>query len=201
MLGSIAKALLPLSVLLLAACGDGSRPNYSQQTTPPELAWAKTPPAYTVSASLTVSVTASDATMGVGNVFVLVGSQQTAATQEGDGTWQAAITLPVQGQNIVTVWAEDKASPTPNSGRGRGTPYELTATVNYSPMPPSVTYDGTFASYADERGVQLVADANGIAKIPPQYTVGPKLPVVLGADVYKAVTRLEPAPSSWTREM
>jgi hypothetical protein len=187
---TILKELLPLCVVLLPACGGGGRPNYSQQTTPPEVAWDTTPPVYTVSPSLTVSVKATDTTMGVGNVFVLVGSQQTAASQQSDGTWQAAIALPVQGQNIVTVWAEDKASPTPNSGRGRGTPYELTVTVTYSPAPPSVTYDGTFTSYSDERGLQLVADANGIAKMPAQYTVGAKVPVVLGADVYKAVTRL-----------
>jgi hypothetical protein len=177
-------------LLAVVACNGGSRPNYSAKTSPPELAWAVTPPVYTVLPSLTVRVTAADTTMGVGNVFVLVGSQQTGATRQSDGTWQAAITLPVQGQNIVTVWAEDDASPTPNSGRGRGTPYELTATVNYSPAPPSLTYDGTFDSYADERGLQLVADANGIAKMPAQYTIGAKVPVVLGADVYKAVTRL-----------
>jgi len=180
--------LLSSSVLSLVGCGSG-RPNYSPATTPPEVAFSPPPPAYTVTPSITIGVTATDL-QGVGKVYVLVGAERVAASRQADGTWQATILLPVVGHNIVTVWAEDKATPTPNSGEGLDPPYQITADVDYAPTPPSLSYDASFASYADERTVELAVDGNGIAKVPPEYLVGQKLSIPPGGDIYKSSSRL-----------
>jgi hypothetical protein len=151
--------------------------------------WVTQPPQYTVAASLTVNVTATS-NLGVKAVYVSVGSTRTPAAKQGNGTWLAEITLPVVGHNIIAVWAEDSTSPTPNSGENSDVPYRLVADVNYAPTPPSISYDAAFGSYTDERSIQLAVDANGIAKMPAEYTIGPKLPIPPGGDIYKMSTRL-----------
>lgn len=184
----IRGVLVVSGVLLGFACGS-SRPGYSSENAPPALAWVTSPPQYTVSASLTLNVSATS-NLGVKTVYFSVGSTRTAAAKQGDGTWLAEITLPVVGHNIVSVWAEDFTSPTPNSGESADAPYRLIADVNFAPTPPSLSYDAAFGSYTDERNIQLVTDANGIAKVPAEYTIGPKLPIPPGGDIYKASTRL-----------
>lgn len=179
---------LAFAVAGLAACG-GERPDYSALSTPPEVSFVTAPPAYTASASLPLSIAARNPT-GVRAVYALSGSQRFAARQQGDGTWVATVQLPVIGKNTVTVWAEDMASPTPNSGQGMDAPYQLVQDVLYDPTPPSVSYDAAFASYSDERTLQLEVDQNGIAKVPPAYVAGAKVGVLPGGDFYKAWSRL-----------
>ena len=172
----------------VAACG-GDRPDYSALSTPPEVSFANAPPAYTASATLPLAIAARNPT-GVRAVYALSGSQRFAARQQGDGTWVATVQLPVIGKNTVTVWAEDMASPMPNSGQGMDAPYQLVQDVLYDPTPPSVSYDAAFASYSDERNLQLDVDQNGIATVPPAYVAGAKVGVLPGGDFYKAWSRL-----------
>ena len=183
----------------LAACG-GGRPSYSALSTPPEVAFATPPPTYTSSASLSLSVSARKPT-GVRGVYALAGSQRFAARQQGDGTWQATVQLPVIGKNTVTVWAEDTGSPTPNSGQGMDAPYQLVQDVVYDPTPPSVSYDPSFASYSDERNLEVQVDANGVANVPPAYVTGAKAGVLPGGDFYKAWTRLSGGPDMKASEL
>lgn len=170
------------------ACG-GGRPDYSARSTPPEVAFVSAPPAYTASATLPLVIAAQNPT-GVRAVYALSGSQRFAARPQGDGTWVVAVQLPVIGKNTVTVWAEDMAAPMPNSGQGMEAPYQLVQDVLYDPTPPSVAYDPAFASYGDERYLELEVDQNGIATVPPAYAVGTKTGVLPGGDFYKAWSRL-----------
>src|SRR5512138_2038812 len=172
----------------VAACS-GGRPDYSVRSTPPEVAFVSAPPAYTASATLPLVIAARNPT-GVRAVYALSGSQRFAARQQGDGSWVVTVQLPVIGKNTVTVWAEDMASPTPDSGQGMDAPYQLVQDVLYDPTPPSVSYDAAFASYSDERTLQLDVDQNGIAKVPPAYIAGAKTGVLPGGDFYKAWSRL-----------
>lgn len=172
----------------VAACS-GDRPDYSALSTPPEVSFANAPPAYTASATLPLAIAARNPT-GVRAVYALSGSQRFAARQQGDGTWVATVQLPVIGKNTVTVWAEDMASPMPNSGQGMDAPYQLVQDVVYDPTPPSVSYDASFPSYSDERTLELDVDLNGVAKVPPAYVAGPKVGVLPGGDFYKAWSRL-----------
>jgi hypothetical protein len=188
------------SVLSLAACGGGGRPGYSPESSAPELTWNAAPPTYTANASITVSVTAT-ATQGVRDVIVLCGSQRWSAGLQADGSWQATVTLPNLGKNTVIVWAEDKSSPSPNTGQGLGPPYQLTQDIIYDPTPPSVTYDASYASYTDERGVELEVDANGVAKVPAKYTIGPRYGIPLGGHIYKASTRLSAGTGMTAQEL
>jgi len=181
-------ALLLVVVPVVTACG-GGRPDYSAQSSAPEVAFAAAPPAFTGTSSVTLTISAHKST-GVKAVYALAGSQRWSARPQGDGTWQVTVQLPVIGKNTVTIWAEDMASPTPNSGQGLSAPYQLVQDVFYDPTPPSVSYDPSFASYADERNLQLAVDVNGVAKVPPQYLPAPKTGVLPGGDFYKAWSRL-----------
>ncbi|ACL64491.1 hypothetical protein A2cp1_1146 [Anaeromyxobacter dehalogenans 2CP-1] len=172
----------------LAACG-GGRPDYSALSTPPEVSFVTPPPTYTASVTLPIGIAARNPT-GVRAVYALTGSQRFAAKQQGDGTWVATVQLPVIGKNTVTVWAEDMASPMPNSGQGMDPPYQLVQDVVYDPTPPSVSYDASFPSYSDERTLELEIDLNGVAKVPAAYVAGPKVGVQPGGDFYKAWSRL-----------
>ncbi|GAO01280.1 hypothetical protein [Anaeromyxobacter sp. PSR-1] len=183
----------------LAACG-GGRPDYSARSTPPEVSFVTAPAAYTASATLPLSIAARNPT-GVRAVYALTGSQRFAAKEQGDGTWMATVQFPVIGKNTVTVWAEDMASPTPNSGQGMDAPYQLVQNVLYDPTPPSVSYDASFASYSDERDLQLEVDQNGVAKVPPAYVVGAKAGALPGGDIYKAWSRLSGGPEMNASEL
>jgi len=179
-------ALAP--VVLLAACGPG-RPDYSPARTPPQVQLATAPPQYTSSPFVTLSIVAT-AVQGVKAVHALCGAVETDATREADGTWQVTVQLGVVGMNTIAIWADDTASPTPNSGRGMDPPYQIVVEVIYDPTPPSVTYDASYASYTDERNVQLLVDANGAAVLPAAYSIGPKYGIPLGGDIYKASSRI-----------
>jgi hypothetical protein len=172
----------------LIACS-GGRPGYSALSTPPQVSFATPPPAFSASATLPLSVSAQNPT-GVRSVYALVGSQRFTAKRQDDGTWQVSVQLPVVGKNTVTVWAEDMGSPTPNSGQGMDPPFQLVQDIVYDPTPPSISYDPSFASYSDERTLQLEVDQNGVPSVPPTYVVGAKAGVLPGGDFYKAWSRL-----------
>ncbi len=184
-----AGQLVVLGVGFLAiACG-GDRPDYSLRNTPPEVAFAAPPPAYTATPMVAVGIIATNPT-GVRAVYALSGAQRWPAVLQEDGTWRVTLQLPVIGKNTVTVWAEDNASPSPNSGQGMDPPYQLVQEIVYDPTPPSVTYDAAFASYGDERDLDLVVDANGIAVVPASYATLQKTGVLPGGHFYKAWSRL-----------
>jgi len=144
---------------------------------------------YTNQSSVTLNVNAQDSS-GVGAVYAQVDTSTFAGVLQG-GTWMIQIpSLPVVGHNPVTVWAVDQAQPTPNSGLGVPG-YELTLDILYDAAPPVVSYDDAFASYADERGMSVAADANGRAVVPASYILAhPRAAIPLGGDIYKAATRL-----------
>ena len=158
-------------------------------TTPPVLALVTPAPLYVQAAALTLRISASDPS-GVKAVYALAGAGPSLATLQPDGTWLVTLALPATGQNTVTVWGEDKVTPTPNSGLGKGAPYELTLEVIYDPTPPSVTYDASIFSYSDERSLALGVTSDGVATVPPTYAVGPRVGVLLHGDIYKAYSRL-----------
>lgn len=181
-------AVLLAAAPLLVACGS-SRPGYSPESMPPEIAFDGAPPTYVSSPQVTLSVTAASP-KGVKGVYALCGSQRWSATKQESGTWQVEVTLPVTGTNTVIIWAEDLTSPAPNSGQGMNAPYQLTQDIVFNPTPPSITYDATYGSYSDERSLTLEVDANGVAKMPAAYSIGPRLAIPLGGHIYKASTRL-----------
>src|SRR5689334_7202128 len=125
------RALSIVGALAAAGCG-GSRPDFSLRSAPPQVSFANAIPTFTSGSSLTLSVNARNPT-GVKNVYALAGSQRWAAAPQSDGTWRTTVQLPVIGKNTVTVWAEDAASPTPNSGQGLEAPYQLVQDVFYDP--------------------------------------------------------------------
>ena len=182
------KLLVVASAGLLAACGSG-RPDYAPQSSPPEVMFNGAPPTYVSTGAVTLSITATD-TDGVKAVYALCGAQRWAAVKQEDGTWLVTVQLPVVGANTVVVWAEDLTSPTPNSGQGMDSPYQITQTIIYDPTPPSVRYDASYGSYSDERTLQVLVDANGVARVPAAYSIGPRLAIPLGGDIYKASSRL-----------
>jgi len=155
---------------------------------PPVLSFAAALPTYSSSYRVTIAVNATDAS-GVKAVHALVGSVQTAATV-ANGIWYVDVELPSVGHNIITVWAEDLAQPVSNSGFGKSAPYQLTADVLYDPIPPTATYDSSFASYYDERGMTVGAGADGLALVPPVFSTQPRTAVPLAGAIYKAATRL-----------
>ncbi len=84
--------LLVITSGLAAGC-NGGRPDYSARSVAPEVSFADAPPAYTSTASLTLSVAARNPT-GVKAVYALSGSQRWTAKPQPDGTWQATVQLP-----------------------------------------------------------------------------------------------------------
>ena len=156
--------------------------------TPPELTLVSTPPAYSNGVNLRVIVSASDAS-GTKAVYAQVGATRLTANLVG-ANWQVDVFLQTVGHNTVTVWAEDLAQPTVNSGLGKGAPYELVLDVVFDPDSPRAAYDATFASYYDERGMTVATGSDGLALVPPTYAGGPKAPVPLGGDIFKSATRV-----------
>lgn len=156
--------------------------------TPPVLAMATQPPQFTSSSVARLSVTAQDAS-GVKAVYALVG----ATRHEGhlvDGVWQVEVAMPAVGHNAVTVWGDDLAEPATNSGLGGGPPYQLDLDITFDPDPPLAVLDGSFASYADDRGTTVAAGPDGLARVPAAYATGPRVGIPNGGEIYKAATRL-----------
>jgi len=168
--------------------------------TPPVLALATTPPKYTNATSVTLSVSATDPS-GVAGVYALVGGQQTSATQQANGTWQLVVSLPTVGHNLIQIWGVDDVQPTPNSGFGGPPPSQLMVDVVYDATAPAISYDGTFASYFDERVLSVNVDENGMAVVPPVYSFGPRYALAPGGEIYKAATRLSMGTSPVAQEL
>ncbi len=156
--------------------------------TPPALTMSAPPSQYTSSSVIRLSLTAQDPS-GVKAVYALVGATRHQG-QLVDGAWQVEVALPAVGHNGITLWAEDLAEPATNTGLGAGPPYEQELDVTFDPDPPQAVFDGSFASYADERSATVQAGVDGLAKVPAAYVVGPKGAIQNGADVYKVATRL-----------
>jgi hypothetical protein len=158
--------------------------------TPPEIALVGPAPAYSRSQLLHLAVSAKDAS-GVKAVYARAGAVDRAAELR-DGVWLLDIPLPSVGHNAVTIWAEDRAQPGSNSGRGLDLPHQITLDVMFDPDPPSATYDAAFASCFDERGMAVASGADGLARLPAAYSVGARTGVPNGGHIYKAATRLAP---------
>ncbi len=156
--------------------------------TPPEISLASAPPTYSGSVNVRLSVNTIDAS-GTKAVYAQVGGTRLAANLV-NGTWQVDLFLQSVGHNAVTIWAEDLAQPAPNSGLGRGAPYELDLDIIFDPDAPRAIYDGSFASYADERGLAVAAGADGLALVPASYTSGARVAIANGGEIYKAATRV-----------
>jgi hypothetical protein len=160
--------------------------------TPPVVSWAADPPAAVGTASVSLSISASDDRTGVKGVMAQVGTSAPApATLQPDGKWVADLLL-LPGPNVISAWAEDNAA-VPNSGQFRPAPYQLAATVIWETSAPTVAYNSSFASYRDERGMTLAKDPGGLATVPPVYGYADPTPVAIpssGGHVYKAASRL-----------
>lgn len=156
--------------------------------TPPEIAFATTPPAFVGKSFLSLQVTAADGS-GVKAVFAQVGGSRQAATLV-DGTWHVDLLLQAVGHNAITLWAEDAAEPASNSGLGAGNPHQLDLDVVYDPDAPMAVYDAAFESYADERSLTVATGADGLAAVPAAYVSGAREAIPNGGHIYKAATRL-----------
>lgn len=154
----------------------------------PEVALVAAPSAYTNKADFLLSLTATDPS-GVKAAYAQVGAQREGGSLVG-GTWQIPVHLPSVGHNAVTLWAEDLAAPAPNSGLGRGAPYEIALDVVYDPDPPTAIYDSAFASCYDERAMTVAKGPGLFAAVPASYSVAARTALPNGAHVYKAATRL-----------
>ena len=156
--------------------------------TPPALTLVSAPSAYANGVNARVIVSAADAS-GTKAVYAQVGATRLAANLIG-GNWQVDVFLQTVGHNTITIWGEDLAQPTSNSGLGRGSPFEIVLDVVFDPDAPRATYDATVASYFDERGMTVAIGADGLALVPATYVGGPKVPVALGGDIFKSATRV-----------
>jgi hypothetical protein len=157
--------------------------------TPPVIAFAGSPPGFTSSFDVTLTVDASDSS-GVSAVYALVGATRRQGLLQ-DGRWVIDVSLPSVGHNTVVVWAEDTAQPAPNSGEGLEGPYQLSVDIVYDPDAPAAVYDSAFASYADERSLSVAVGADGIlATVPAIYEEGDRTAIPNGGHIYKAATRL-----------
>lgn len=156
--------------------------------TPPVLAFAGSPPAYSATLRVTLTVSASDSS-GVRAVYALVGATKQEATPK-DGNWVLDMKLSSVGHNTVVIWAEDLAQPTSNSGAGMDGPYQLSTDIVYDPDPPAATYDSAFASYADETGLAVGVSADGLAIVPASYIEPARTAIANGGDIHKTATRL-----------
>jgi hypothetical protein len=154
--------------------------------TPPTLTWTVTPPTYTSSSSYVVSVTPSDAT-GIRSVTIQNGASTVQAVQNSN-TWSAPLTL-LAGTNTVRVWADDTSTPA-NSGSGRGTPSELSASIFYDSQPPAVALEST-PSYQSEELLTVATNADGTAITPPTYQLtSSRTTLSSGTHIFKSAARL-----------
>jgi hypothetical protein len=161
---------------------------------PPVVALVAEPAPYTNGSSMKLTMTASDPS-GVAGVFVRVGGQRYPAALQNDGAWQVTVNLPSPGHNITTIWAVDQ-SPSANSGEDSQSPYQLTRDVLLDTTPPSASYDQGFASYYDERNMQVGEQT------PPVYTSGPKVVVPpLNGEFFKVATRLSAGAQATAAEL
>jgi hypothetical protein len=156
--------------------------------TAPALTLVTAPSAYSNGVNVRIIVSAADAS-GTKAVYAQVGATRLAANLIG-GNWQVDVFLQTVGHNTITIWGEDLAQPTSNSGLGHGSPFEIVLDVVFDPDAPRATYDATVASYFDERGITVATGADGLALVPATYVGGPKVPVTLGGDIFKSATRV-----------
>jgi hypothetical protein len=156
--------------------------------TAPEVTLAAQPPAYVNAGNVHLSVSARDGT-GVKAVYAQVGATRQSAQLVG-GTWQVDVFLPAVGHNTVTIWAEDLAEPTTNSGLGGAPPHQLELDVTFDPDRPQAAYDSAFASYADERSATVATGVDGLAIVPATYLPAERTAVPNGGEFHKAATRL-----------
>lgn len=183
------------------ACGNCASeiPTLHLDRTPPALTWVQAPPAATSSATIQVTVSATDPGAAVSRVWSKVQGQRNI--QLGPSApWTGVLPLPNLGTNTILAWAEDAAvdaaGERPNSGQGGQAPYQLTATIIYDSVPPTASLRA--GRYYDERGMTVATDSSGRARVPASYSYAGSSPTSIpttGAQIYKAATRL-----AWTTQ-
>jgi hypothetical protein len=162
--------------------------------TPPTVSFDSGPTGFTAETSATVRVHVTDAGAGVGGVFGRVGPTVSngVAVSGAPGYYDVPFML-TSGRNVLTVWAVDGSQNAmglaPNSGDGRGSPYALSTSLVYTRRTLTLSLDGGFRSYVDERGASINSAG--------QYTFpsSTKQSVVDGGSIYKLVTR-----AGWTSQ-
>ncbi|WP_242352654.1 MULTISPECIES: hypothetical protein [unclassified Anaeromyxobacter] len=155
---------------------------------PPVLSFITSAPAFTNQQTLTLALSATDAT-GVKGVFAQAGGRRFTGTPI-DGGWNVPVEL-VPGHNIVTIWAEDTAQAA-NTGLGSTEPHQFTLDILLDTAPPAVLYDATFASYVPEEGITVATDPDGTARVPadPNMVGRFKEPISTNGEIFKMATRL-----------
>jgi hypothetical protein len=159
--------------------------------TPPTLSASAAPPAWTNGHAVTLYLAAGDTGNGIARVLCSVGASIPVAAEQISGGWLCTLSL-APGANAISAWATD---PQGRSGRGRGAPYEVTATVNQTTTAPVVSV-GYYESYRPEAGASLRStkvppdvDYHGLAKVTigngsivsklmPTLTWGPSAPTI-----------------------
>ncbi len=149
--------------------------------TAPGITVTTAPPTYTNQGTVTFVVTAADGGAGVAAVYAQTPGWPAVAGTYSAGAWTLSNVPLAEGQNIISVWGIDNASP-PNGGLGSAT----TLTVTKDAQAPSATVRST-PSYLDER-TMTVGNT-----VPAAYSwpagMG-KSSVVDGSAVFKAATRV-----------
>jgi len=152
--------------------------------TAPAITVTTAPPAYTNQGAVTFVVTAADGGAGVAAVYAQAPGWPTVAGTYSAGAWTLANVPLAEGQNVISVWGVDGASP-PNGGVGSAT----TLTVTRDTQAPAATIRST-PSYLDERTMTVGNTAPAVYAWP---TGTAKSSVVDGSAVFKAATRV-----AWT---
>jgi hypothetical protein len=155
--------------------------------TPPVLAFATAPPAYTNQTTLALQILATDAT-GVQGVFAASGTKQFTAVQGASGVWTLSIDL-LPGHNPITVWGQD-SSQAANSGLGGPEPYQHTLDVLLDTSPPTAIYDASVASYATEQGVGIATAGDGAAIVPAHALIGARKAIQVNGEIFKMASTL-----------
>lgn len=155
--------------------------------TPPVLTFAQAPPQYTNQTTLTLTVSAADAT-GVKGVFAQSGTRKFTATAGEGGTWNLAVDL-VPGHNPLTIWGEDTAQ-AGNSGLGAAEPHQYVLDVLLDTSPPTAVYDSAFASYEPEQNLKVPTGPDGLAVVPPTPLRGAKKAVTANGEIFKLAATL-----------
>jgi hypothetical protein len=156
---------------------------------PPTLSASAALPPWTNGHAVTLYLSAGDTGNGVASVMCSVGTSIPVAAEQISGGWLCTLPLDT-GANAISAWATD---PQGRSGRGRGAPYEVTATVHQTRTAPVVSV-GYYESYRPEAGASLrstqvppdvdyhglskatIGNGSIVSKLLPTLTWGPSAP-------------------------
>ena len=149
--------------------------------TPPAITVTTAPPTYTNQGTVTFVVTAADGGAGVSGVYAQTPGWPPVAGTYSAGAWTLSNVPLSEGQNLISVWGIDNASP-PNGGLGSAT----TLIVTKDSLAPGAAIRNT-PSYLDERTMSVGNTVPAVYSWPAGTA---KSSVIDGSVVFKAATRV-----------